>query len=166
MAKYKGIIFTFIGAIAVIGLIWILQTAGKSNNSGPVSAAGNGILSAEESSFDFGNVSMAAGKASHNFTIKNTGSEFLSITKIYTSCMCTEAKLLKNGNVIGPFSMLGMGYNPAVNEILAPNEEAQIQVVFDPAAHGPAGLGHIERAVVIENSGKTLELSFKADVTP
>jgi len=165
MKKYQGIIWTFVGAVAVIGLLWFLQTASKSNSAPPVSTSG--ILSAEESSFNFGNVSMAAGKVSHSFTIKNIGSEPLSITRIYTSCMCTEAKLFKNNNTIGPFGMQGMGYNPALNEILMPNEQAQIQVVFDPAAHGPAGLGRIERTVSVENNGKgRLDISISASVMP
>ncbi len=164
MAKYKGIIFTFVGIVAVIGLLWILQIAGKGNNPAPVST--NGILSAEESSFNFGNVSMAAGKVSHIFKIKNTGVEPLIIAKISTSCMCTEADLVRGGKTTGPFGMEGMGYTPTLDETLASNEEAEIKAVFDPAAHGPAGLGHIERLITVENSGKTLELVFTADVMP
>ncbi|KKT83316.1 MAG: hypothetical protein UW81_C0021G0020, partial [Candidatus Giovannonibacteria bacterium GW2011_GWC2_44_9] len=41
------------------------------------------------------------------------------------------------------------------------------EVVFDPAAHGPAGVGRIERAVYLENSAsEALQLKFSATVTP
>ena len=168
MEKYKGIIFTFIGIIFIVGLIWFLQTSSKGNvggnNSGTIYT--KGTLSADESSFNFGNVSMAAGKVSHNFKVKNTGAEPVSITKVYTSCMCTQANLMGSGVKLGPFGMEGMGYIPTINEVLQPGEEEEVQAVFDPAAHGPAGLGHIERAISVETSGKILELSFQADVTP
>jgi hypothetical protein len=56
---------------------------------------------------------------------------------------------------------------PALNESMQPNEEAMVEVVFDPAAHGPAGIGPIDRVVTIENSdGQPLELAFAANVTP
>ena len=39
--------------------------------------------------------------------------------------------------------------------------------VLAPAAHGPAGIGPIDRVVTIENSaGQPLELAFSANVTP
>ena len=48
-----------------------------------------------------------------------------------------------------------------------PGDDAVVEVVFDPAAHGPAGIGPIERVVTIENSaGRPLELAFNATVTP
>ncbi|MBI2317113.1 MAG: hypothetical protein HYU75_08940 [Betaproteobacteria bacterium] len=63
--------------------------------------------------------------------------------------------------------MPGHGYIPALNEPLAPNEDAMIEIVFDPAAHGPAGVGPIERVVTIENNAAPpLELALSAVVTP
>ena len=63
--------------------------------------------------------------------------------------------------------MPGHGAIPRINQTINPNEEAVVEVVFDPAAHGPAGVGRIGRTVVIENnSGAPVELSFIALVTP
>ena len=50
--------------------------------------------------------------------------------------------------------------------MMAVGEEATITVVFDPNAHGPAGVGLIQRTVTIENDGKPIEFSFKVIVTP
>ena len=118
--------------------------------------------------FNFGKVSMAAGNVSRLYWIKNTSATPLTITKMYTSCMCTTATLITPaGSRMGPFGMPGHGPAPRIDELLAPGETAQVEAVFDPAAHGPAGIGQTERIVTIENNGGLpLELSFSAMVTP
>ena len=63
--------------------------------------------------------------------------------------------------------MPGHGFIPGINESLNLNEEAIIEVVFDPAAHGPAGVGKIERLVTVEvENGSPVELAFSAFVKP
>jgi len=126
-----------------------------------------GVLSARETGFDFGSISMAAGKVTHNYRFRNTSSTPVAITQLYTSCMCTTAALVKGGRKSAPHGMPGHGFMPSINESIGPNEEAMIEVVFDPAAHGPAGIGPIERVVTVENSaGRPLELAFSARVRP
>lgn len=130
------------------------------------------VLTTSESDFDFGTVSIKAGNASHNYKIKNTSDKPLTITKIYTSCMCTTATLVRGGPAtssgrIGPFGMPGHGIIPKISESFAPGEEAQVEVVFDPAAHGPSGVGRIYRIVYLETKeGSPLELRFTAEVIP
>jgi len=53
-----------------------------------------------------------------------------------------------------------------VNDTIKAGETREIEVVFDPNAHGPAGVGLIERVVRLEYGEKTLELNIKAVVTP
>ncbi|TAK48816.1 MAG: DUF1573 domain-containing protein [Betaproteobacteria bacterium] len=126
------------------------------------------LLTARESQFDFGSISMAAGKVSHRFWFRNEGSNPLSIQRIYTSCMCTTATFVKGMRKIGSYGMPGHGGPlPDVNESLAPGEAAYVDVVFDPAAHGPSGLGRTERVVTIERAGgERLQFDFVANVTP
>ena len=166
MKKNSNILWAVgISAIILVGFIW-LSSAGKSNSQNTPGTSSS-FLSADETSFDFGNTSMAKGKVSHIFKIKNAGSEPLTINKIYTSCMCTEANFLKGAVHEGPFGMPGMSYIPSISETLATNEEAQIEVIFDPAAHGPAGLGNIQRTISLENNSKSrLDLSISAEVMP
>lgn len=155
--------------LAVSTLAWIARPTGTNNtaNLNNLKSASNGILAATETSFNFGDISMAAGKVSHNFTVKNTGTEAVAIEKIYTSCMCTEATLNARGETHGPFGMAGHGFIPKISVNLNPGEEAQVSAVFDPAAHGPAGVGKIQRSVYLENNaGEPLELHFSATVTP
>lgn len=157
---------TAILVLAISTLAWVARPT-NTNNTANIKSVSNGILAAAETSFDFGEISMAQGKVSHNFTVKNTGTEAIAIEKIYTSCMCTDATLNAQGKEYGPYGMAGHGFIPKINAKLAPNEEATISAVFDPAAHGPAGVGKIQRSVYLENNaGEPLELNFSATVTP
>jgi len=130
-------------------------------------ASAPAALRAPEARFDFGQISMAAGNVSHRYWFRNESAAPVLLQRVYTSCMCTKATLVKGMRVIGSYGMPGHGPLPAVNETLAPNEAAYVDVVFDPAAHGPAGLGHTERVVTIEsNAGAPLQVAFTANVRP
>ena len=126
-----------------------------------------GKLTATQTKFSFGPISMARGKVTHRYPITNAGTEPLLIRKIYTSCMCTTAALVKDGKKSDAFGMPGHTPIPTINVPINPREEAFVEVVFDPTAHGPAGVGPIERVVTLENNaGKPLELEFAALVSP
>lgn len=124
-------------------------------------------LRAREARFEFGPISMAGGKVSHRYWFRNESAAPVLVRQVYTSCMCTTATLVKGMRIIGSYGMPGHGPLPAVNETLAPDEAAYVDVVFDPAAHGPAGLGFTERVVTIEPAaGKPLQVGFTAYVKP
>ncbi|MBI2039254.1 MAG: DUF1573 domain-containing protein [Candidatus Niyogibacteria bacterium] len=163
----KIIIGVFASVLLLAGLLWIARS--DLQNTAAVSLASRSALSAEEADFDFGTISMAAGNVSHAFRVKNAGSEPIAIEKMYTSCMCTTATLTKGAQTFGPYGMPGHNsFIPRMNETLGPNAEAVIEAVFDPAAHGPAGVGLAERSVYIETNSAgapTLELTFRAEVT-
>ena len=81
--------------------------------------------------------------------------------------MCTTASLIIGDKQFGPVGMPGHGAIPTINQTINANEEATVEVVFDPAAHGPAGVGRIERIVTLENNaGRPVVLQFAALVTP
>ena len=72
-----------------------------------------------------------------------------------------------DGSTKGPFGMAGMGYVPPANETIKPGESRIVRVVYDPNAHGPAGVGQIDRFVTLtDSSGGTLQFEIKALVTP
>lgn len=169
----KVIIGTGIGALVLGGLIIAAMPgpgATKPPSAAPVSSAtvgAAGSLSAFTTKYNFGSISMAAGKVTHRYAIRNTGTAPVLIRKMYTSCMCTTAALVKAEKKFGPYGMIGHGYTPVIDESMRPGEEAMVDVVFDPAAHGPAGIGPTDRVVTIENNGgRPLELAFTANVTP
>lgn len=163
----KNIIGISIAIIVLGGIIWFARPNARSDTPSP-SASSNGTLTVEEANnYDFGTISMAAGKVKHSFKIKNASAEPVVIKTMYTSCMCTTATLLKGDKQFGPYGMPSHGFISKINETINPGEEAMVEVVFDPAAHGPAGVGRIQRAVAIENNaGEPVELFFDAMVTP
>lgn len=117
---------------------------------------------------DFGSISMAAGKVTHRYTISNVAAVPVTITGVSTSCMCTVATIVTNSGERSPsFGMPGHGRMPTVRETLAPGATALVEIVFDPAAHGPAGVGRIERTVLVDTDvGAPLELGMVAMVRP
>ena len=166
--KSKYILGTLILLVLLAGVVWIARP-GKNRTANQArlnQTAEKDNLTAAETFYDFGSISMAAGKVSRVFPVKNTGSNLITIEKMYTSCMCTTA-ILRGKREWGPYGMPGHGFTGKMKEELNPGEEARVEVIFDPAAHGPAGVGRIERSVYLEdNTGANLELQFTATVTP
>lgn len=143
--------------------------AGQPTAGQPTAGQRSGVraLASVSPFYNFGKISMAAGNVSKVYWIKNISGDPLNINKLSTSCMCTDATLITREGRKGPFGMPGHGPTPRIEERLAPGESAQVEVVFDPAAHGPAGIGQTDRIVTIENdAGLPLELRFSAMVTP
>lgn len=152
------VITVFLTVLVIVGL-----SKNKQQSSGALKPS---QIQASEESYDFGTISMANGKVSKVFTFKNNTVETIVAEKLYTSCMCTTATLIKDGQSFGPFSMPAHGFIPGINENIDPGQEGRIEVVFDPAAHGPAGVGPIERQAILETSDGQLIFKFKAQVTP
>ena len=111
---------------------------------------------------------MKDGKVSQVFKVRNENRDRLNIDMVYTSCMCTEAKIISRGEEFGPFGMQGHGVNSGLDRSIDPNEEIEVVVIFDPNAHGPSGVGPIERVVTLEGNEhrKLVEFNIKANVTP
>ena len=162
----KIIIGTGIAILILGGLVWIARP-GSPNGATSSAKSGEALAIEEANNYDFGIVSMAAGKVKHQFKIKNTSNEVVTINKIYTSCMCTTASLTAGGKQFGPYGMPGHDAIPRIDQTVTPNEEVVVEVIFDPAAHGPAGVGRIQRAITVENdAGQPIEFQFVAMVTP
>jgi len=125
-------------------------------------------LTASEMVYDFGTISMKNGKVAKIFKITNSTDKDVEINDIMTSCMCTTAFLETATGEKGPFGMVGHG-GPMVqiDEIIKAGESRDVKVIYDPNAHGPAGVGQIDRFVTLTDAvGATLNLEIKAVVTP
>lgn len=146
------------------GLLWMSRPVAKPQ----VLATSIGKLTASETSWDFDTVSMAKGVVTKKFSLANTDTVPATVTKLFSSCMCTKAALRVNGREWGPYGMPGMG--PAIPDIaaeIAPGQTAEVEVTFDPAAHGPAGVGQIERQATLQLNGQSpLTFNIRALVTP
>jgi hypothetical protein len=156
----KQILITIGGALLLVSvLVWV---SGPGDVPAP-DAEGSVSLTADETVFDFGSISMARGVVTHKFPIRGAG----TVSRLSTSCMCTKATLVINGSRTGPFGMAGHGIIPRIAKTMAAGDEVFVDVAFDPAAHGPAGLGRVERTVTVEAAdGRPLTLRFTAFVTP
>ena len=160
----NNLLILSITAIVFLGLVLLLSNLPEDQQVVVPGALGDIEV---EQSFDFGLISMKEGDVFHEFVLKNTGLHTVLLSRLYTSCMCTTARLKMNGYQSQFFGMVGHGYIPKVNKVLEPGEEAVIEVVFDPAAHGPAGVGRVERIVYVEGEkGTMLQVQFFATITP
>ena len=169
--KPKTLILIAVVILGIAGLIaW-----GNAARGGTIPVQGvapsnalRSALVASELLYDFGTISMKNFTVTKDFTVSNPTTEDITIKTVLTSCMCTSAFIVEaDGSTKGPFSMQGMGYVPPANEVLKPGESRIIRVIYDPNAHGPAGVGTIDRFVTLTDlSGGTVVFEIKANVTP
>ncbi len=166
----KNISLPSIAAVIILslGLLWIGGKSQATFPSGSEIANKGGNLIVSEALYDFGNISMADGLVRTRFIIQNTTNNDILVEGITTSCMCTSAYIIEpEGRKRGPYGMPGHYAVPKANEIIKAKENMTLEVVYDPNAHGPAGVGWIDRFVFLESdSGEVLQLEITANVTP
>ena len=158
-------------AIVVIGLggaLFYAQPKDQDHSNMPAEASGATLdLALDPLKYDFGTISMKNGLVTKSFKVKNTQDRQIDLSTAYTSCMCTTAKIVIDGQEYGPFSMQGHGAMKMLNQKLRPGQEAELLVTFDPNAHGPSGIGVIERTVSLQSEkGDIASVDIKANVTP
>ena len=71
------------------------------------------VISAKETSYDFGTIQEADGKVAHTFVIDNTGTGPLVITRVIASCGCTTPEWTKEPIAPGKSGEVKITYNPA-----------------------------------------------------
>ncbi len=151
-------------ALIIVGAILFSNNSSSKTNLQKTSGA---KIQTFETSFDFKNIQYGGGKVERSFKIKNVGNKELTIANLSTSCMCTVV-YLKRGNEKGPeFGMKGMASASSWTGHLSPNEEGEVIAVFDPAFHGPTGIGPISRIVSFETNDPDhpyVEFSFSGVV--
>lgn len=171
--KLNTISIISIVLLVIVGL-FVWGYAGKGGTTASVQGApgsnstAKSALTTPEMFYDFGTISMKNGNVTKEFTVKNQTDTDIIVSTVLTSCMCTSAFIVEpDGSIKGPFKMPGMGYVPPANELIKAGESRIIRVVYDPNAHGPAGVGRIDRFVTLTDAnGDTLQLEIKALVTP
>jgi len=160
----RGVIIVIVLIILILGGIFIFGegTSSQNNQSGRISQ-----LQAPEKIYDFGTISMAKGNVEKIFKVANSTDKDVFLKTVTTSCMCTSAYIVRGDSTKGPFGMPSMGYVPPANETIKAGESINIKVVYDPNAHGPAGVGIIDRFVYLTDAdGGKIQLEIKANVTP
>lgn len=154
--KFYGLVLG-ISILAVIGLAVIVKDGPVDEPQG-VSVNGNVGVEVPETSFSWGEIQMDSGSVEKVFEITNQGSDPLELSNVVTSCMCTTAQL-SLGEITSP--LFGMHGKSDYILSVPPAATAQLKVIFDPAFHGPSGVGPITRQIKVEtNDPEMRELNF------
>ena len=165
------VLWSIIGLLILVGTFMLISANGnnETKKGSETTTYSASAITSGESNFDFGTISMEDGPVSHNFKVTNDGTEPVQIGKIYTSCACTTAYIIdSSGEKYGKFGMPGhRGLRATADVVVQPGESVEVEAIFDPAFHGPSGVGLIDRSIYLEtNSAKSpkLELRFRATV--
>lgn len=154
--KLIGIIFAVSVLIIGAGGYFVATTG----NSAAVEQSEGAVVTVETKSHEWGEIGINNGTVMVTFPIKNTGTSPLSLYNIETSCMCTTAMVKVGQNVSPKFGMHSK--SDYVMEV-APGDEAELVVEFDPAFHGPSGVGPINRQITVQtNDPANPKLTFIA----
>ena len=164
----KNIIIFVTILVAIIGLLlWGRAGNPSLNASATLTGVTQSNLTENVPGYNFGSVSILRGNVERAFALKNNTDTDIQITSAETSCMCTRAILqLPDGKEIGPFGMAGHGFSPSLDALVRPGEIITVRAIFDPAAHGPSGVGRIERAGNLMTNKGPVMMQFEATVTP
>lgn len=120
---------------------------------------------------DLGQIPMSEGIKQLSYSFKNDGDQSLQINNLYTSCMCTKAKIIIDDQDSGFAGMKGhkSGLMPIDPDMeLKTGQEAKLLVEFDPNAHGPQGVGPMTRSIILETNDTNqpqLQFTFAGVVT-
>ncbi len=143
----------FIGIIGftvllVIGLaVW---QGGKEDNEPTQPLAQVAGIQISPQNYDLGNVELSGGLVTKEYEVKNDTDQPMKLQKLVTSCMCTQAKVSVGDRESRFFGMEHPGdRNPSINYEIPSGETAKVTVNFDPAAHGPQGVGPFDRVVTL-----------------
>jgi len=156
MKDSKILIGIIIATFVLIGG-GVVLLGGKSTATSEVVSEVLGI-EANPTFYDLGDVGINGGIVTKEYAIKNTSGATIKLKKIATSCMCTTAQVVINGQSSPAF---GMHAKSSWSGEVLPGQSVDLVVVFDPAFHGPSGVGAITRIVTVDtNDSKNSQLSF------
>ncbi len=146
MKSNKLIITISILTLIILGLgVWLLTKPTSGSQLG-TSVASGGKAEVPVTEFDWGTIDYGGGDVTAEFDIANSGVAPLSVSEVSTSCMCTTAQVIINGQN-SPF--FGMHQKSSWIGRIPAGGQAKLKVVFDPAFHGPSGVGPVTRQIVM-----------------
>ena len=162
MKDKTTVIFISIFVIIVLGVaIFGLMQDDKTNSNGSPSSEAK--IEITPASHNLGDVSQKEGVVSKSFNVENTGISDLIVNDMVSSCSCTSAALVVNGEE-GP--RFGMHNNPNNWSVtIKPGETADLKVYYDPNVHKDFR-GSVTREITLstndeKNPEKTVRISLK-----
>lgn len=151
--------FIIVAILVSVGLVFGVSYFSGSDDAIATPANVPSAISVSASPYNFGDIDIFGGKVSTTYTLKNEGTEAVTITNAVTSCMCTE------GEIAG--LTFGMHDSEVKSVVIPAGGEEVVTATFDPLAHGPNGTGPVTRELMLKtNSANTPEvkLRFSANV--
>ncbi|HJY98339.1 MAG TPA: DUF1573 domain-containing protein [Patescibacteria group bacterium] len=163
----KKILVILIAMFALVGGAVFLFAGDKQSSDASLAKVEAQEVSVTPESYDIGRVLMKDGIVTREYEIKNSSSNTLRIKNIATSCMCTRAQVILGDKRTRLYSMEMSGAkNPNVDFDIPGGQSAKLVVKFDPAAHGPAGVGKVDRVVSLTflDPVGTRQVAFSGEV--
>lgn len=144
--------------ITTLLLIGVAYGFAKVSQKQIVPPSAGALAEVDKTSVEWGQIQYSGGKVKAAYRITNNGTETLKLYGATTSCACTSGTITVNGKVSPPFGM----HDPMSGVIeVSPGKDATVEALFDPAFHGPSGIGSITRITTIQTndpSHQTLSL--------
>jgi len=147
MNEKKFIIGLFVITIVLIG--GMVALASKTEDPANIQMDTAARAEIINGTHDWGQIQMDEGNVTTTFQIKNSGSSPLKLFNVTTSCSCTTA-FMTLGSTKSP--IFGMHTKSSYVLEVPGGQTADLTVVFDPAFHGPSGVGPMERQVLVETN--------------
>lgn len=165
----KIILAVLVGTILLIGgLAFVMTKSAGGGGSGDKfiqNVEAESLVASPSGILNLGQVAYGGGIVSKSFEIKNTSASSVKLRKITTSCMCTQAKVVIGGKETKFYGMEMNGdLNPLVDYDLPAGATAQVIFDFDPAAHGPQGIGAVDRVITVFFDVGYKNLEFDGEV--
>lgn len=161
----KAVAFGLVAFFLIGGVVWGIVSSLQSRGQGDNNSSGTPKLEINHSEYDAGDVKIAGGLIKHTYELKNNGDGNLLINSIWTSCHCTTARLIVSGKKSSEFGM----DKRSTSQKIAPGKTGSLEVTFDPAYHGPAGIGEAVRAVYLSTNdpqNKKAEVRLIGTIVP
>lgn len=150
-----GLAGAFLAVVIIGAVVLSLPDQGSNSNLTPTADA---KVEVSEINHDWGEIGIDDGNVEKVFEIKNDGTKPLALYNVYTSCMCTTAQLILDDQ---DSPLFGMHDKSSYVMEVPPGKSAKLKVVFDPAYHGPSGVGPITREVIVKtNASESPEINF------
>jgi hypothetical protein len=116
----------------------------------------------EKTNVDLGDMKISDKKI-EEINFENTGNKPLQVSNVYTSCGCTSAQVVINGEESPIFSMHG---NPSWMGEVAPGGKAVLRAIYEPAKHPVQG--RTEKTIFFktndpENSEVNIQLTARVN---
>lgn len=159
MKTFFIILFSLLAILLGYG-IW--YGFSKSTPTTSVNDPNRPVVEVKEPNFDLGKMNVKNTR-DHEFTVANVGKSNLILKQFTTSCGCTTARVIQDGQESPKFSM---HINSDWQTNLQPGKSLTVKVVYDPSAMPVEG--KVERSVTFATNDPakpSIELKMTAEVS-